>query len=589
MDQQARHEEAYEALASASLRLSPVERRNLELINDPAIAGYSVAGCSKGTFSSPSRAPGAPVPAREEEAFDPSAYEDDGCAYYTKDGRELVKFHGERERYEVAAGCERIGDRAFDSVERLASVTLPDTLRSIGRLAFAKTGLTELRLPGSLRSVGEKAFLHCSSLLACDLPEGLLDIEESAFAFTGIAAFHLPASVRLIGAGAFDRTPAEREVEKGSITVSSRNPFYQIDRAGGIYRSSDLVQLLSVASAYEVMPGCSRIAPGAALRNRCLKEALLPETVTEVGDDAFRGCRFLHAVHLPRSLERIGDRAFMDTRIEALSLGPHVEHIGAAALLVQGERPGRPGRGLKAVDLDPANRHFYEESGLLCERGGGDGGADMAVLYIGPDAVVAIPEQVNRLAPYALSGATAIEELHVHDHMHSICECSLAVGKSIRTLHVAFPKSAGGYEEDEVIAPSLTTRFHDLTAFFTTNEAGTVFVYPLFDAWAATAHDVAEMADAAMGRLSRPVALDEDARKTYLSLLTRKQEAVCRVFASRGDLTALEQLMAWGVLSLSTVQDASQKSIQEGDAQATACLLELSRRHGASAGFDRSL
>ena len=56
-----------------------------------------------------------------------------------------------------------------------------------------------------------------------------------------------------------------------------------------------------------------------------------------MGREAFRGNRQLVRVDLPESLERIGERAFLDTSIGTLRLAAGVREIGEDALLVQGE------------------------------------------------------------------------------------------------------------------------------------------------------------------------------------------------------------------------------------------------------------
>ena len=74
----------------------------------------------------------------------------------------------------------------------------------------------------------------------------------------------------------------------------------------------------------------------------------------------------------------------------------------------------------------------------------------------------------------------------------------------------------------------------------------------------------------------------------------RKALAVCRYFSGKGDLDALEQLHDWGYLMYEQVECVLNDALESGDAQATACLLELRRRisrgsGSVSAGLDLSL
>ena len=56
----------------------------------------------------------------------------------------------------------------------LTSVTIPDSVTSIGRWAFEGcSGLTSVTIPGSVTSIGDSAFAYCSELRTVVLPEGV--------------------------------------------------------------------------------------------------------------------------------------------------------------------------------------------------------------------------------------------------------------------------------------------------------------------------------------------------------------------------------------------------------------------------------
>lgn len=620
-----------EALAAASLRLSPVERRNLEMINDPALAGYQAKGrqaAPEGSLragSSPQAGsdhggaaddaeptrlegvvaeylvigadvlevelgPSGPRALRSVEVDPANArFSTDGLALFSRDGAELVRLLVAVDEYRVPEGCTRIGPRAFDTVGELERISLPEGLQEIGRLAFAKTGLAFVDVPSSVRSIGEKAFFSCKGLRACLLAEGLQELGEEAFALSGLERVALPASLARLGAGAFDRTPAQRGMAQGTLTIDPGNPFLELDAQGGLYAGSELQGLLGCAAAYEVRPGTTSVADRACLRQGHLRALRLPEGIVSLGDEAFRGARLLEAVELPSTLERLGERAFADTRLSSLRLPAALQHVGEAALLVQGENPLRSARPLRRVEVADGNPVLYIESGLLCERGAGDAGGDKVLLYVGPDSCVRVPEAVNRIAPFALTGATEIDELHVHGHMHSICEGALSVARSIPRLVVDLPKPVEGCSRVDVRVPSLSPRYRTYTYLLTTDEAGTVFEFGYYDSWVSHATALEELVPAALARLREPVRLSERMREVYLGILARKQEKACALFASRGDLAACEALVGLGVLEMPAVEAALAEAMDSGDAQATACLLELKRRQGGAGGLDLSL
>lgn len=514
----------------------------------------------------------------------------DGLALYSPFGTRLLQLAACCQHYHVSDACVEIAPRAFDSAASLKRVELPQGLRSIGRLAFAKSGLQAVEIPPSVEVVGEKAFYSCRQLTACTFAPGLRTLGAEAFANSGLARAALPATLRELGAAAFNGTPAQKRLAEGAVVIDERNLHLSLDESGGLYAGGVLIEYLGCSRAYEVRPGTWRIGDGACRRNQQLQAVVLPEGVGEIGDEAFRGCRNLEYLALPESLEQIGARAFMDTRIRELHLSKNVLHIGESALLVQGESPQHVA-GLSAkVELDPDNIFFYVESGLLCQRGGGEAGGDACVLYVGPDNVVRIPQAVNRLLPNAMSGASGIDELYIHGHLHSICRDALTVARSIPLLHVEFAEPLDGCAGCDFVVPSLSARYRVLTNLFTTSAKGTVFDFDYYDSWVSNATRLEEFAPAALQRLANPVRLSARSREVYLGIIARKQGQICRLFSKAGNMGALALMCSLGVLGRDAVEEEIQAAADEGQAQAMACLLELKRRQGwAGGGLDLSI
>lgn len=618
--------------AVPGVRLSPVELRNLALIDDPALDGVhrgDVSGCaSAGTppVASPVCMEDDPTvlgrvvndevvvgpgiatiktgqdgPVAHERVIvspDNPHFSTDGSAIYAKDGSELVCMVVPCERYRVQDGCRRIGPRAFDAAESLRVVELPDGIEGIGRLAFAKSGIRSVRLPDSVREVEEKAFYGCRSLKSCQLGSGLQEVGALAFALSGVEHIALPSSVRSLAPDAFDKTPAMRAACTGAIEMDEGNGRYVLDEVGGLYEEGRFAGLLSCVTEYAVAPGCEEVLPRACCRNPYLRAVALPEGLVRIGNDAFRGCKNLERMDLPSSIRSIGAHAFMDTRIRTLRLGARVSEIGEGALLVAGENPVRTHEPLASLELDAANARFYLESGLLCERGAGDGGADKVLLYVGPDACVRIPDAVNRIAPYALMGATDIDELFMHGHMHSICAGALSVARSIPKVTVEVPLSWVPDHEDApadekhavtLPVPSISPRFRTFTDLFTAEGGCTRFVFPYYDAWATCARSVEELAPAALARLREPIWLPEETRELYQGIMRRKQVPIAKHFAEKGDLAALEDLVAWSMLEAEAVEDAIAEATEDLQPQALACLLELKQRMGRGSRLDLSI
>ncbi|MCQ2340064.1 MAG: leucine-rich repeat domain-containing protein [Paludibacteraceae bacterium] len=99
-----------------------------------------------------------------------------------------------------------IGDKAIYSISALKSITLPESVTSIGEKAFNNCGLTSITIPASVTTIGSFAFYYCNALKSVTLQEGLITIKESAFEHCdSLQSITIPESVTSIGNYAFNR------------------------------------------------------------------------------------------------------------------------------------------------------------------------------------------------------------------------------------------------------------------------------------------------------------------------------------------------------------------------------------------------
>lgn len=71
---------------------------------------------------------------------------------------------------------------AFYKCYRLTKVTIPNSVRRIGRSAFYEcTGLTSITIPNSVTSIDSNAFYGCTGLTSITIPNSVRIIPEAAF------------------------------------------------------------------------------------------------------------------------------------------------------------------------------------------------------------------------------------------------------------------------------------------------------------------------------------------------------------------------------------------------------------------------
>ena len=105
-------------------------------------------------------------------------------------------------------------DDALSAFENsgLESVELAEGIKFIPNAAFANTKLKEVVLPNSIQIINRSAFEDCTSLHKVTLNEGLTSIGLGAFGNTGLAEIVIPKSVKSLWHSAFEGATALQKV-----------------------------------------------------------------------------------------------------------------------------------------------------------------------------------------------------------------------------------------------------------------------------------------------------------------------------------------------------------------------------------------
>lgn len=143
---------------------------------------------------------------------------------YEKDSS-LFKGLVDRSITEVKAedldGVTYIRDNLFQSCSKLNSVSLPNSITSIGRYAFSQCGsLTTISLSDNLTDIYNYSFEYCSNLSSISLPNKVIRILGNAFANSGITSISLPNSLTSIGENAFTSCKKLTSIDIGNGLTS---------------------------------------------------------------------------------------------------------------------------------------------------------------------------------------------------------------------------------------------------------------------------------------------------------------------------------------------------------------------------------
>ena len=280
----------------------------------------------------------------------------------------------------INEGVTAIGENEFFACYDLESVSIPSSVKTINKLAFAlDEKLTDVTISEGVTFIGNGAFYECKSLTSISLPKSVKTIELGAFSRSGLKSLIIPECVKslecvgdcenltdvLVPAsvtdfskdvfynnrngliiytpnGSYAQSRAEDlgiEVlepedypqdfswtldEDGTLTVSGKGNM-QFGENGKAPWGTDIKKVI-------VKDGITAIRSNAFTNCRNLTEVTIPNSVKAIGSGAFSGCSALTSVNLPNGLNAIKSSAFQGcSRLREVTVPDSVKAIESGA------------------------------------------------------------------------------------------------------------------------------------------------------------------------------------------------------------------------------------------------------------------
>lgn len=234
-----------------------------------------------------------------------NAVEDEFGVKYSKDWKRLLKAPlGLKGEYSIRKGVKVIGNNALGCCESLTSINIPDGVTNIGDGAFyACKSLISINISNSVTNIGDHAFSLCKSLTSIKIPNSVTNIGNDAFGeCRSLTSINIPNSVTNIGNEAFSGCKSLTKITIPSNVVNMNgNPFLKWD--GDLYNESK-----AFIYEHQVLFNKDKTTL-IAYRSKDTNYSI-PNSVTNIGDNAFYGCQSLTNIKIPNSVTNIGDRAF---------------------------------------------------------------------------------------------------------------------------------------------------------------------------------------------------------------------------------------------------------------------------------------
>ena len=237
-----------------------------------SVSGY--AGGVKGDLIIPEEKDGIPVKEIAQEGFA-------GCDLTSvtipksvkKIGIAAFAYNYTLQKVTFAEGCqiEEISQGMFGYCNAITEISVPDSVTSIGPMAFLNCISLNSVTANSVQSIGYQAFAGCTALKGITLPQTLTTIGEKAFYTSGLTGIVIPDNVHDIESDVLDENGQPKLDDKG-------NKITKITYGIGLGAFHTCVDL---------------------------KYAVVGKSVQTLRSGAFGYCPAMEKVYLPKSLKSI--------------------------------------------------------------------------------------------------------------------------------------------------------------------------------------------------------------------------------------------------------------------------------------------
>jgi hypothetical protein len=314
-----------------------------------------------------------------------------------------------------------IGFAAFAWNYTLKRVTLGSGLVNIGDVAFGDCGLTTITIPSAVTSIGDSAFAYCAltgvyflgnapSLGGPSVFAGDFNSVYYLFGTTGWGPTFGGCPTALWSPSGYIYTTNNGTVTitgytgpGGDLTIPSTISGLPVTGVG----NSAFADCTSVTSI--TIPN-SVTAIGFEAFSECtsLTNVTIGNGVTNIANDAFFACVSLTGLTIPESVTTIGGSAFTGCGLTSVTISSNVTYIGSYAFIDCAD--------LNTITVDALNSFYCSVDGVLFDK-------SQTTLIQCPGGRIGcftIPNSVTNISDYAFCQCSTLTSVTIPDSVTNI-------------------------------------------------------------------------------------------------------------------------------------------------------------------------